>query len=850
MQNGSVTGPSKGTGEQLSRRLRARYLFALLLIAGLVTASSLTLHFIVSDQSYTAALVNVSGKQRTLALEALALAEQLASDINPRQKKTKAAELQEIFDLLQSRHQALLSGDPALGLPAEMSAEVHSLYFDAPHKIDFQIQAFATAMTRLLADAAQGDVKPYHNDLQYLRLVTSNRLVPAIDTLVEQYQREGEAAVERSLTFGTIVWAATLILLAVEAFFIFDPMVRRVQQMLEELRAKVTALLETRDELRELERQQKTMASNLPGIVYRSKQLRPGVSCFEHISGAVETLYGFSADEALGECERTQSVIHPDDRPGFNEALERSAAALSDLQHEYRIITRDGTERWARATAKVHRNRKGDTVWDGIVLDITDLKVTELALRQSETRLAQHVEDLEVSQRHLEQQAETLKELAQRYGEEKDRAEASEQSKAEFLASMSHEIRTPMTGIMGLADILLDSQLSADQRERVQKIKRATHSLLKILNDILDLSKLEAGKMEVELLDFCLPDLVADVHEMLYRNAEQKGLYLALQVDSELPDGLRSDPTRLRQVLVNLLGNAVKFTERGGVTLTVSRQRREGDADRLCFEVQDSGIGIADDVRDKLFLDFTQADASISRKYEGSGLGLAICKRLARLMEGEIGVKSQLGRGSTFWFWVPYREAETAVERRDHEKGGQRFQASRGLDILVAEDNQLNQEIVKSLLARYGHRLTLVDNGAAAVEAARDGEFDLILMDVRMPEMSGTDATRAIRQLEAGDRPIPIVALTADAILENQKSYLAAGMDACVAKPIDVVVLLETIDRVIGEELHRPAGPGAPDRELGAPAKDEAAATPKESGESSVQDLLARLDRMAGGLGS
>ena len=204
MQNGSVTGPFKGTGEQLSRRLRARYLFALLLIAGLVTASSLTLHFIVSDQSHTAALVNVSGKQRTLALEALVLAEQLASDINPRQKKTKPAKLQEIFDLLQSRHQALLSGDPALGLPAEMSAEVHSLYFDAPHKIDFQVQAFATAMTRLIAHAAEGEVKPYHNDLQYLRLVTSNRLVPALDTLVEQYQHEGEAAVERSLTFGTI----------------------------------------------------------------------------------------------------------------------------------------------------------------------------------------------------------------------------------------------------------------------------------------------------------------------------------------------------------------------------------------------------------------------------------------------------------------------------------------------------------------------------------------------------------------------------------------------------------------------------------------------------------------------
>jgi CheY-like chemotaxis protein len=358
---------------------------------------------------------------------------------------------------------------------------------------------------------------------------------------------------------------------------------------------------------------------------------------------------------------------------------------------------------------------------------------------------------------------------------------------------MSHEIRTPLNGVLGMAQAMEAGELSDEQRDRLAVIRQSGESLLSILNDVLDLSKVEAGKLELEEVEFDIGDLARGAHAAFTAIAQEKGLRFDLTISPQAKGVYRGDSTRIRQILYNLISNALKFTERGDVYVRV--HRRDG---KLLLTVSDSGIGIPAAQLEGLFNKFVQADASTTRRFGGTGLGLAICRELATLMGGTIEASSQQGEGATFQVSLPLPRLEPGAKATAPSlaAGAPVEFDDRPLRILAAEDNPVNQAVLSAILQQIGVVPHIVDNGALAVDAWAAGDWDLILMDVQMPEMDGPTASRAIRAREAaeGRTRVPIIALTANVMSHQISDYLAAGMDAFVAKPIEISRLFTAIE--------------------------------------------------------
>lgn len=484
----------------------------------------------------------------------------------------------------------------------------------------------------------------------------------------------------------------------------------------------------------------------------------------EYVNPAFEQITGYSSEEVLGQNPRILNARNAENTIDYKEMWETISAGQI-WRGEFCNKKKNGSVFWELASITPVKNSKGIiTNYIAIKDDITNRKKSE-----SELKVA------------------------------KENADKANKAKSFFLAKMSHEIRTPMNGIMGMTDIIMQGTDDKELEEKLKVISVSAENLLTIINEILDFSKIEAGQVELENIPFDLKKMLTEVEELLMIKAKAKNLYLKTRISDQLPIYVLGDPTRVKQIIINLVNNAINFTEEGGITIFLEKKRQNLKSSNfiLGINVIDTGIGISEEGKKKLFMAFSQTDNSTTRTHGGTGLGLLISKELSHLFSGNIGVDSQLGEGSTFWVEIPTQEASQEHKENITIKKEELI-IKKNLNILLAEDNKINQKIAILNLEKLGHQVQIANNGREAVDLFMESHYDLVLMDIQMPVMSGLEATGLIRVHEIRSKKIrktPIIALTANALTTDKDKYIAAGMNDYLSKPFK----LQDLIRVLSE---------------------------------------------------
>jgi PAS domain S-box-containing protein len=540
----------------------------------------------------------------------------------------------------------------------------------------------------------------------------------------------------------------------------------------------ITAQRQTEAALQRSAEEFRVLAEAMPQIIWVT---RPD-GWHTHFNQRWMDYTGISLEDSLGH--GWLSTFHPEDQPVAAERWKQANDSGQPYEIEYRLRSADGNYRWMLGRGLALRDAAGVIVkWFGTCTDIHNLKLAEQEVSQANLALRESTAELHAA---------------------KKAAEAASRTKSEFLANMSHEIRTPMNGILGMTDLTLDTELSAEQREYLGMVKTSGQALLGLINSILDFSKIEAGKLELEAIDFSLRETIAHMCKPLVLRAQQKGLEMRTEIANEVRDNLIGDPLRLRQIVLNFADNALKFTEHGSVTVRIGCEA-DGESEQcLHFAITDTGIGIPLEKQAIIFEAFAQVDSSTTRNYGGTGLGLAIASQLIDQMGGRVWIESAAGEGTTFHFTARFRVASAArmltlASHQEADSLGLESESTTPLRILLAEDNAINRALATAILVKRRHVLVQAKNGREAVEAVARESFDLIFMDVQMPEMDGFEATARIRAIETPlGRHTPITAMTAHAMTGDRERCLDAGMDHYISKPLQKAELLTLLARIAG----------------------------------------------------
>jgi len=804
-----------------------RYVYFLLAAFDLVTVSAgLYLNHQIMGIYLRSVEVNRIWAERVAAYSHLG---ELAGDVD--------APGNDVFDTRDVRQEFVRMGSAVKAFDTDLQTQRQELQAnlnpDDAAPLLALLDAVAVAKTQMTEEAVR--IFDYflagHADLAGERMATMDHKYASLNAALLGLRQAVGAIQQKNFTEQTAAAAAlqryeygiglSIILMVAGATFYGHKLAQQMQSDAEERERHFNALQAAEVRTRSI------LDTAAEGIVSFDEQGR-----IESFNAAAERLFGLDPGEAVGRDVR--SMI-----PAMAESLGANAAhrfsdspagSLNVAGGERVGVRRDGTQfplEFSVSNVNLGRTR----TFTAIVRDIGDRRRAEEALGVAAA------------------------------------AQAANRAKSQFLANMSHEIRTPMSGVLGMAEMLLDTNLTPTQRRFAESVHRSGESLLKIIDGILDFSKIEAGKIELEHVEFRPRQLVEDVTQLLRESADKKGLEVVCRVAPDVPDRLRGAPSRLRQVLINLVGNAIKFTKRGSVAISVSRldvdaenpstltsaaPGRDGAAGTvLLFAVDDTGIGIAQDVQNRLFHAFEQADSSTTRSYGGTGLGLAISRELVEKMGGRIGVRSTLGQGSEFWFTVrlDLPVLRSLADAPGADDGNQAIRLN-GVRVLLAEDNPINQDVALTMLQSLGCHVHVVDTGVKALAALANSDFDIVLMDRQMPEMDGFDATAEIRargllrpnQPRGPAEPVrlPIVGLTASALKGDRELCIAAGMDDYLAKPFRRDALRLVLERWVLDHASEPVdAEGAADG--GTPATFDRSILEQMGANSAGQRLVSGL---------